>query len=181
MNMQIVSIFHGKFEYVTAVARETSNRSANAKRPFRLNSNSRAECQKPRRDERGHKGRPAPCQDSICVQKKQRNGHQQQRLRTKRMKINSRSRCEYRKPRRDERGHKGRSAPCQDSKCVQKKQRNGHQQQRLRTKRIKIEFTMLVLMSHYSGRLARKLVLSACRLLSELDTFLPSGVRVRSF
>jgi hypothetical protein len=129
--MQIVSTFHSKFEYVTAVARETSNRSANAKRPFRLNSNSRAECQKPRRNERGHKGRSAPCQDGKCVQKKQRNGHQQQCLRTKRMKINSRSRHEYRKPRRDKRGHKGRSAPCQDGKRVQKKQRNGHQQQLL--------------------------------------------------
>jgi hypothetical protein len=148
MNMQIVSIFHGEFEYVTAVARETSNRSANAKRPFRLNSRSFLQCQKPRRDERGHKGRSAPCQDGQCVQKKQQNGHQRQRLRTKRIKSNSRSRHVYRKPRRDERGHKGRSAPCQDGQRVQKKQQNGHQRQRLRTKRIKIEPIMLVMRSY---------------------------------
>jgi hypothetical protein len=160
--MQIVSTFHGEFEYATAVAREASNRSENAKRPLRHNSCSRFECQKPRRDKRGHKGRSAPCQDGQCVHKKQRNGRQRQRLRTKRIKSNSRSRCEYRKPRRDERGHKGRSAPCQDSKCVQKQQLNGHQQQRLRTRRFKIEFTMLVLMSHYSDNFMVDLLVSWC-------------------
>jgi hypothetical protein len=146
--MQIVSTFHGEIEYVTAVARETSKWPVNAKRPRRLNSHSRCEYRKPRRDERGHKGRSAPCQDGKCVQKKQRNGHQQQRLRTKRIKSNSRSRHEYQKPRRDKRGHKGRSAPCQDSKCVQKKQPNGHQRQFLRTRRIKIEPIMLVMRSY---------------------------------
>jgi hypothetical protein len=160
MNMQIVSTFDGEIKYVTAVAKEASNRSANAKRPLRLNSHSRAECQKPRRDERGHKGRSAPCQDGQCVQKKQRNGRQRQRLRTKRIKSNSRSRHEYRKPRRDERGHKGRSAPCQDGQCVQKKQRNGHQRQRLRTSRIKIEPRMLVLMSHNNDNFMVELPIS---------------------
>jgi hypothetical protein len=77
--MQIVSTFHGEFKYVTAVAREASNRSAKAKRPLRLNSHSRRGYRKPRRDERGHKGRPAPCQDSKRVQKKRPNERQRQR------------------------------------------------------------------------------------------------------
>jgi hypothetical protein len=164
MNMQIVSTFHGEFEYATAVAKEASNRSANAKRPLRLNGRSRREYRKPRRDERGHKGRSAPCQDSKCVQKKQRNERQRQRLRTNGVKINSRSRREYRKPRRGERGHKGRSAPCQDGQCVQKKQRNGHQQQRLRTKRIKIEPIMLVMRSYCYDTFMVELPISLCRL-----------------
>jgi hypothetical protein len=45
--MQIVSTFHGEFKYVTAVAREASNRSAKAKRPLRLNGHSRCEYRKP--------------------------------------------------------------------------------------------------------------------------------------
>jgi hypothetical protein len=57
------------------------------------------------------RGGQPPCQDGQCVHKKQRNGRQRQRLRTKRIKSNSRSRCEYRKPRRDERGSQGAVSP----------------------------------------------------------------------
>jgi flagellar biosynthesis GTPase FlhF len=157
ISTQIVSIFHRDVEHVTTVASESRNRSANAERPLKLNSHSRRENRKPRRDERGHKGRSAPCQDSKCVQKRQRNEHQRQRPHTR--SVGVRSFCARAQVQSiwtsNETARRGSSTPNQDDLTKKKKKKRKKNLTKRKQTTMSNYFSFCTLKHRKSGSLRR--------------------------